>query len=73
MEFAYFFLMIALLVIGFWTKLKVFNILSAGVALFLVVLTANDDSMDLMAKGAIIVVYFGLILFNTWFSFWGDQ
>jgi len=72
-NFTFVFLMLAFIVIGIFSKIRIFNMFGAGIALFLIIQVAGNDSLDIASKAVLVIILLGVVAFNTWFTFWGGE
>lgn len=54
-----------LMIIGFTLKKRIFNLLSIGALVTL--------AIEFSASTGLLIMFIGLIIFNIWFTFWGDM
>jgi len=66
-------LMITLMVLGMVYKIGLFNLLSAGVGVYLMIGVTNLHGEDTNQLIALSIVFFGLIAYNFYYAFWGTS
>lgn len=71
--FGFIVLMLVLMIMGIYFKAGIFNMLSAGVSLYLIIGLVTQHEGQLNQIIALALVFFGLTAVNFYYAFWGKN
>lgn len=71
--FAFIFLMLGLMILGLYLKAGIFNMLSAGVAIYLMIGLIDKHVGETNQLIVLALVFFGLASINFYYAFWGRK